>query len=44
MTFIPFGIAWAVLVFVYGWDPILTSLILAVMGAVYWWFLQCRGC
>jgi hypothetical protein len=35
--------AWAVLVFVLSFDPVLTTLILLIMAGLYWWFLQCRA-
>lgn len=43
MIFLPFAAVWAVMVFVFTMDPILSGLVLAVMGAVYWWFIQVRG-
>jgi len=43
MSWLAFLAAWAVLVFVLNFDPVLTTLILLIMAGALWWFLQCRA-
>jgi hypothetical protein len=43
MTWLVFLLAWAALVFVMTFDPVLIALILGGIAAVRWWFVQCRG-